>query len=190
MDTTRDKKINFTRNPVPVMAKIFLVGYMGCGKSTYGKKLASVLGLEFVDMDYAIEVEEGRSISEIFEKEGEEKFREREKEFLKKLLKRDNLVVSSGGGAPCFFNNMQLMNENGISVYFKMSVDSLVNRLINAKQKRPLIQNMNESDLHDFIKESLTKREPFYNLAHFKVKAKDLKVDELAEFLKKEIHSR
>ena len=163
---------------------------MGSGKSTAGKKLAGKLNMDFIDMDDAIEAEQGSSIAEIFEKDGEEKFRETEKTLLEKLLEKDNLVVSAGGGTPCFFDNMERINASGVSVYFKMSVDSLVNRLKNAKTKRPLIQDMSETDLHHFINVNLEKREPFYNLAHSKVKAKNLNVDELAEFLKKEIHLR
>ena len=167
--------------------KIFLIGYMGSGKSTAGKKLAAKLGMDFIDTDDCIEKEQGRGISEVFEKEGEEKFREQERDYLQKLMEKDNMLIATGGGTPCFFNNMDVMNANGISVYFKMSVDSLANRLMNAKKKRPLIQDMNEAELHDFINTNLENREPFYNKAHFKVKAKDLDVDGLADFLKTEI---
>lgn len=167
--------------------KIFLIGYMGSGKSTAGKKLASKLGLTFLDLDEYIETEYGKTISEIFDTEGEEKFRELEHLYLKKVLTFDNIVLSLGGGTPCFYNHMELLNNSGLTVYLKMSVDALASRLLNAKKKRPLIENMNESELKDFIEANLVKREPFYLQAHYKVKAKNLDIDELTEFLKKEV---
>ena len=167
--------------------KIFLIGYMGSGKSTAGKKLASKLGLTFLDLDDYIESEYGKTIPEIFEKEGEEKFRELEHLYLKKVLSFDNIVISLGGGTPCFYNHMELLNNSGLTVYLKMSVDALATRLVNAKKKRPLIQDMSEFDLKNFISTNLSKREPFYLQSHYKVKAKNLDIDELAEFLKKEV---
>jgi shikimate kinase len=167
--------------------KIFLIGYMGSGKSTAGKKLAAKLGLSFLDLDEYIEKEYDKTITEIFDTEGEERFRELEHLYLKKVMTLDNLVISLGGGTPCFYNHMELINNNGISIYLKMSVDALANRLANAKKKRPLIQDMSEFDLKNFISANLTKREPFYLQAHYKVKAKNLNVDELADFLKKEV---
>lgn len=170
--------------------KIFLLGYMGSGKSTAGKKLASKLGMDFLDLDEHIEKEYGKTIPEIFDSEGEEKFRELEHLYLQKAILLDNIVISLGGGTPCYYNNIEIINNNGLSVYFKMSVETLANRLVNAKKKRPLIQDMTEVDLKHFIETNLSKREYFYAQAHYKVKAKDLNVDELAEFLKREVGIR
>jgi shikimate kinase len=167
--------------------KLFLIGYMGSGKSTAGKKLASRFGMEYLDLDDYIEAEYGKSITQIFDEEGEERFRELEHSYLQRVINRDNLVISLGGGTPCFYNNIDLINNSGISVYLKMSVDALANRLVNAKKKRPLIQDMSEFDLKNFISTNLARREPFYLKAHYKVKAKDLDIDELADFLKKEV---
>lgn len=167
--------------------KIFLIGYMGSGKSTAGKALSEKLDFEFSDLDAHIEKEQGRSIEEIFEKEGEEYFRELESKALNFFLEKDNMVISVGGGAPCFYNNMELMNRNGVTVYLKLSVDSLVHRLVNATKKRPLIRDMSEFDLRDFITANLEKREPYYLHAQYKVKGKNLNVDELADFIKKEV---
>jgi shikimate kinase len=119
------------------MAKIFITGYMGSGKSTAGKKLASELGYEFIDLDHFIETEYKQTIPEIFASKGEKEFRSMENNTLKKVLeKKKDAVVACGGGTPCYFNNMELMNNNGITIYLKMSVDALVSRLLQAKEKR------------------------------------------------------
>jgi shikimate kinase len=169
------------------MAKIFLTGYMGSGKSTAGKKLASKLGYDFVDLDSFIEKEYKMTIPEIFAQKGEKEFRGIEHNCLKKLLSRDDLVIACGGGTPCYYNNMELMNNNGITIYLKMSADSLVNRLMNAKDKRPLVANKNEKELREFVTRQLEKREDTYHLAQFTVKGKDLDVDEFADFVKQQM---
>ena len=174
--------INFQSN---LLMKIFLIGYMGSGKSTAGKKLASKLGMDFNDLDEHIESETGETIEQIFDLKGEDVFREMEHNALKSFLEKDNLILSAGGGTPCFFGNMELMNQNGVTIYLKMSADSLASRLVNAKKKRPLIRDMSEFDLKKFITANLEKREPFYLQSHYKVKGKNLDVDELADFIKK-----
>lgn len=166
--------------------KIFLLGYMGSGKSTAGKKLASRLGMNFLDLDEYIETEYGKTIPEIFGQDGEDRFRELEHLYLQKVIMGDNLVISLGGGTPCHYNNMELINNNGVSIYFKMSADALAHRLVNAKKKRPLIDGMSEEQLKSYIHNNLDKREIFYLQAHYKVKAKDLDIDELADFIRKE----
>lgn len=165
---------------------IFLIGYMGCGKSTAGKKLASKLKAGFADLDDYIEEQYGRSVDEIFETEGENRFRELEYNGLKHFLEKDKLVLAVGGGTPCFYDNMELMKRYGITVYLKMSAEALASRLLSAKKVRPLIKNKSEAELKTYINAHLEKREPFYLQAQYKVKAKDLDVDELAEFLQKE----
>jgi len=171
------------------MTKIFLVGYMGSGKSTAGKKLASKLNFDFVDMDKFIEAEYDMSIEEIFSKKGQSEFRAMEHNALKKLLTvSKNTVISCGGGTPCYYNNMELMNNNGITIYLKMSADSLANRLINAKDHRPLIDGKTHDELKKYITEHLEKREDFYHKAQFTVKGKDLNVDELASYVAKEVN--
>lgn len=164
--------------------KIFILGYMGCGKSSTGKKLASKLGYDFIDLDDLIEEQYNKSIPEIFDQEGENKFRELEHNYLKGLLNKDNVIISLGGGTPCFYNNMELVNNNGISIYLKMSAEMLASRLKDSKKARPLLKEKTEEDLKDFITASLEKREPFYLEALYKVKAKDLDIDELATFVK------
>lgn len=166
---------------------IFLIGYMGSGKSTVGYELAKLINYDFTDMDTLIEQQNNCSIVEIFENKGEEKFREIEHNTLKGLLTKNNIVISTGGGTPCFFNNLELMQNAGVTIYIKMSVDKLAERLSNARQKRPLIKDMSETDLHSFIQSNLEKREPYYLQAQYKVKAGNLNVNELATFIKKEI---
>ncbi len=170
------------------MAKIFLNGYMGSGKSSAGETLASQLGYEFIDLDKFIEKEYKMSIPEIFSTKGEKEFRAMEHNSLKKVIDKDeNLVVACGGGTPCYYGNMELMNNHGTTVYLKMSADSLVNRLMNAKEKRPLISNKNESELREFVNRQLEKREDTYHQAQYTVKGKDLNVKELASFVKEQI---
>jgi len=163
--------------------KIFLTGYMGSGKSTAGKKLATKLNFEFIDLDKFIESECGQTISEIFDTKGENEFRALEHNALKKLITRDNVVIACGGGTPCYYGNMELMNNNGITIYLKMSADTLASRLVNAKGKRPLLENKTEAELKEYITEHLEKREDIYHQAQYIVKGKNLNVDELVEFV-------
>ncbi len=169
------------------MSKIFLVGYMGSGKSSVGKKLAAKIGYDFVDLDKLIEKEYQLTIPEIFSTKGEKEFRAMEHNTLKKILEMSNQVVACGGGTPCYYNNMELMNSNGTTVYLKMSADALVSRLRNAKVKRPLIENKTEKELHEFVNRQLEKREDDYHKAQYIVKGKDLNVDELASFVKEQV---
>lgn len=165
------------------MAKIFLIGYMGSGKSTAGKKLATKLGFEFIDLDKFIESECGQTIEEIFKEKGENEFRALENNALKKLVTKDNVVIACGGGTPCYYGNMELMNNNGITIYLKMSAETLASRLSEAKDKRPLIENKSESELKSFITEHLEKREDIYHQAQYTVKGKNLNIEELVEFV-------
>jgi shikimate kinase len=165
------------------MTKIFLIGYMGSGKSTVGKKLAAELGYSFIDLDHFLENEYQQTIPEIFASKGEAEFRSMEHNTLKKVLEKSNVVISAGGGTPCYFNNMELMNNNGITIYLKMSVDGLVNRLVHAKEKRPLIENKTEPELRAFITRQLEKREDFYNQAQYTIKGKSLDMEELVSFV-------
>ena len=164
---------------------IFLIGYMGSGKTTLAKKLASKLEVPFIDTDDEIVKEIGMSITEYFQLHGEEKFRELER---KQLLKtaQQNAIVSTGGGSPCFFDNMQWMNENGISVYLQMSPKSLFDRLSQSKpNKRPILIGKTEEELFNFITEKLTEREPFYQQAHLIIDHINTPIDDLIILLKK-----
>jgi len=149
---------------------------MGSCKTTVGKKLAAKFGYEFIDLDHFIESEYKLTIPEIFATKGENEFRAMENNALKKVIEKDNVVVACGGGTPCYYNNMELMNNNGITVYIKMSADALVNRLANAKEKRPLIANKTEDELRKFVARQLEKRENFYHKAQLTVKRKDFNI--------------
>jgi len=144
---------------------LYLVGYMGAGKTTIGKLLAEKLNRPFTDVDVYIENRYYQSVAGIFEKKEEAGFRELERSALLEISEFENAIVSTGGGLPCFFDNMDLMNETGITIYLKTSVTDLLNRLHSNKQNRPLIKGKSMEELRNFIESSLKKREPFYNQA-------------------------
>lgn len=141
---------------------IILIGFMGSGKSTVGKLLAKKLGHVFVDMDQVIEKQEGRSITDIFQTEGEQHFRKLERELLSSFTANQGLVISTGGGVPCFENNMNLINALGKSIYLQLSPKKLAERLKNEKNSRPLIKSMNDDELLLFIEKKLAERELYY----------------------------
>jgi len=145
--------------------RIYLVGYMGCGKSTIGRKVAELLGISFVDLDKYIEERYFKSVPAIFAEEGEQAFREKERSSLLEVSQFENIVIGTGGGAPCFFDNMEVMNNNGITVYIAPDSDVLAARLIKSKTERPLITGKSPEELTTFINEALLKRAPFYEKA-------------------------
>ncbi len=156
---------------------------MGAGKSTLGKKLAAKLNFRFVDLDKFIEEETGKTIDKWFEKKGEEKFREIEKKCLHKTKSFINTVVATGGGTPCFSDNMQWINSNGTSVYLQLSAGSIFHRIASSKEKRPLIKDLRDVDLIDFISRQLAVRETYYRQCHFTVKGEDLKIEALVKLV-------
>lgn len=145
---------------------IVLVGFMGCGKSTLGKKLAKEFEMTFVDMDAEIEKDQGMRIADIFKVKGEPYFRQLETNLLKTFKAQSNLIISTGGGAPCFNGNMELINSIGKSIYIQVAVPELVQRLKGDSDNRPLIAKMEDTELANFVKDSLKKRERFYLKAH------------------------
>ncbi|MBN1338425.1 MAG: AAA family ATPase [Bacteroidales bacterium] len=162
---------------------IYLVGFMGSGKTTAGRKLASELNYAFIDLDRMIEETYQISIPGIFSKYDEDAFRIMERSCLHKTFKDNNAVVATGGGTPCFFDNMEKINSTGISVYIEMSVEALAARLRNARKKRPLI-GQSEEELEDFIREKLEKRKTFYEKARLRVDGIDINIDSLADKIK------
>lgn len=142
--------------------RIYLVGYMGCGKSTIGRKVAEILGISFVDLDKYIEERYFKTVPAIFAEEGEERFREKERISLLEVSQFENIVVGTGGGAPCFFENMDLMNNNGVTVYIAPDTNVLAARLLKSKTERPLIVGKSPEELISFINNALLKRAPFY----------------------------
>ncbi len=136
---------------------------MGSGKTTIGKSLARKLQYEFIDIDYYIEERKGKNIQEIFAEEGESKFRKFEQKILKEIIKKDNAVISCGGGTPCYNKNMELINKSGLSVYIKYPIGKLKSRLLPNMRKRPLLNNIGSpDDLESFIILKLKERENYY----------------------------
>lgn len=146
---------------------IFLLGFMGSGKTSIGKKLARKLALDFIDLDTYIEEKYSSSITSIFAEKGEEQFRLIEQTCLKELSEKQDCVISLGGGTPCYFDNMQLIKQSGTSIYLKLEVNILVGRLRLKKAKRPLIANKNDEQISQFVHQELTKREAYYKQADF-----------------------
>lgn len=142
-----------------------MIGYMGAGKTTLGKILARSLNLEFIDLDWYIENRFHQSVSQLFATRGEEGFRKIEQNMLHEVAEFEDVVISAGGGTPCFFDNMEYMNQQGVTVYLKATPETLRTHLRMGKQKRPLIAQKNDEELDAFIRESLDKRESYYNQA-------------------------
>ncbi|HEY6142554.1 MAG TPA: shikimate kinase [Flavobacterium sp.] len=153
------------------MRKIILLGYMGCGKSTIANKLSKTTNIPFLDLDKVIEEKTKMSINQIFEQHGEIHFRKLEHEVFVELLNSPaNLIIGLGGGTPCYANNHELLKgDNILSIYLKASIDTLFNRLIVNKDKRPLIANKNEEEMKEFIAKHLFDRSFYYNHAQHKV---------------------
>ena len=145
--------------------RIFLVGFMGSGKSHTGKRLARLLKYDFLDLDKQIESDQNLTISEIFTRLGEDEFRKIERNSLYSTNNRNKLVISCGGGVPCFFDNMDWMNKNGITIFLDAPVPLLVQRLLPGIQKRPLLSGKTEEELEGFIHEKLIERMAFYQKA-------------------------
>jgi len=162
---------------------IFLVGFMGSGKSTVGRRLAGRLGYSFIDMDQRLEAEHGMTINEIFEKLGEKAFREMENLLLEEIVSLKDTVISTGGGLPCTGNNMDLINDKGVSIYLRMEPEALLNRLSRGKRRRPLIRHLSREELETFIREKLREREPVYLRAHHIVSGLNFNMDHLVEIL-------
>ena len=147
------------------MIRIFLIGYMGAGKTTLGKAFARVMGLSFVDLDWYIEERFHKTVSQIFSERGEDGFRDLEKRMLHEAADFEDVVISVGGGTPCFFDNMDYMNQAGETVFLDVDVKVLFRRLKVAKQQRPLLADKTDEELTAFITEALQKRLPHYTKA-------------------------
>ena len=152
--------------------KIFLVGFMGSGKSTLGEKLSELMNISFIDLDSKIEENEEKPVSQIFKEKGEEYFRKIEAETLRKTARIRKAVIATGGGTPCFYDNMKWMNENGVTVYLKAEPGALYHRLLKERETRPLLAHLGDVALFDYIMSSLAYREPYYAQATIKLPLK------------------
>lgn len=147
------------------MTRIILIGYMGAGKTTIGKALSKELGIIFYDLDWYIESRMRKTVAQIFAEKGEEGFRKIEHNMLHEVAEFENVIISCGGGTPCFFDNMDYMNGQGETVYLQASPDVLYNHLKMGKTERPLLKNKTPEEMQVFIAEQLEKREPYYSKA-------------------------
>lgn len=167
--------------------RVFLIGFMASGKSSIGKKLAKKIELPFVDLDDYIEEKYNSTIRSIIANKGMDRFREIEKELLETLIgKYENIVISTGGGTPYYFDNMELMNNSGKTVYLEVDIPTLVDRLMYAKKDRPLIWGKSREDLTVYANDLFSKREKYYLEAKHKVSGKDFEMQALINLLKVE----
>ncbi|MBR3480286.1 MAG: shikimate kinase [Prevotella sp.] len=149
------------------MTRIILIGYMGAGKTTIGRALAKELDVPFYDLDWYIESRRHKTVAQIFAEEGEEAFRRIEHNMLHEVAEFEDVVISCGGGTPCFFDNMEYMNAQGQVVYLKAEPQVLIDHLRMGRTERPLLKGKNPEELEEFIKEQVRARESYYNQARY-----------------------
>lgn len=164
------------------MKPLFLVGYMGCGKSTIGRKLARRLGVPYVDTDARIEASEGASVYDIFLYEGEAYFRERERMMLEQIIAEGAVVVSTGGGLPAWQDNMARMNAVGTTIFLRRSAENIASRLSPyGRQKRPRLRGLNDEELVAFMRQDMMARAPYYEAAKLLIECDTLTDDEILD---------
>jgi shikimate kinase len=159
--------------------RIYLIGYMASGKTQMGQELSALTGYQFIDTDEIFEERYKISILDFFEKYNEDSFRKIEKDLLLETMKDEDVIIATGGGTPCFFDNMDLIKRNGISIYLKMDLISLVGRLAVVRKKRPLLKNKTPLELESYIRTQLAERELFYCQADFTVDAVNVTVKDI-----------
>ena len=161
------------------MDRIYIVGYMGAGKTTAARRLAQRMGWEVVDTDALFEEKYKISVNDFFNKYDEPLYRKLESEVLKATESLDHVVVSTGGGTACFFDNMDWMNQHGLTVFLRISPQAAVDRVIHSRHKRPLVEGKSEEELTEFVNQHYASRLPFYEQANIIVKSEDLDLDAL-----------
>lgn len=149
------------------MKRIIIIGYMGAGKTTVGKALAGQLNRQFYDLDWYIESRMRKTVKQLFDEQGEAGFRQIEYNMLHEVAEFDNVILSCGGGTPCFFDNMDYLNQQGETVYLKATPEVLYEHLKMGKTVRPLLLNKTPEEVQVFIKQQLAEREPFYLKAKY-----------------------
>lgn len=147
---------------------------MGAGKTTFGMRFARDLGLQFIDTDLYIENRFHTTINNIFAERGEEAFRRMERNILEEVASFEDVVIATGGGMPCFGDNMQFMKDSGTCIYLKVDNATLASRLFEGKSKRPLLKDKNEKEIEEYIAATVARRAPFYEQADFSVDASRL----------------
>jgi shikimate kinase len=167
---------------------LYIIGFMGSGKSTAGKKLASLLGWSFIDLDKSIEDQTGKTIPEIFSLHGEDHFRNVESEVLRSLKSQINTVISTGGGTPCHGDNMDFMLKTGLTLYLKLTPGQLKSRLSESKGERPLIKDLTDEGLLRFIEDKLASREKWYNSAEITMEGINLDISLLLSIVKAKLY--
>lgn len=163
---------------------VYIIGFMGSGKTTAGEKLASLLRWTFIDLDREIEKKEGKTIPKIFSQYGEDHFRAVETEVLRSLSSGKNILISTGGGTPCHDDNMDFMVSTGVTVYLKMTPSQLTGRLLKEKDDRPLLKNIPDDKLAGFVDDKLKQREKWYNRSEIIINGMDLDINDLYETVK------
>ena len=148
------------------MTRILLIGFMAAGKTTLGKALARDLGLQFIDLDHYIENRYHSTVSQLFADRGEEGFRQIERNMLHEVTEFEDVIIATGGGTPCFYDNMEYMNSKGITVFLQASVDVIYTRLTIARVQRPLVKGKTADELRQYIADMLEMRAPYYTRAH------------------------
>lgn len=174
--------------------RVILIGYMGAGKTTFGKALAQQMDMTFCDLDWYIEEQNRTTISQIFKNEGETAFREKEREALHKVMQQDNLILAVGGGTPCFYDNIDFMNQHAHTIYLSATPETLKAHIRMGGSKRPLVDGKTDEELTEFITTSLKKRESYYQKAADTITIPTItrqeEIDECVEVLKKIIINR
>ena len=165
------------------MNRIYLVGYMGAGKTTAARRIAQRLGWEVADTDALFEEKYRISVNDFFNKYDEALYRKLESQVLKSTESLENVVVSTGGGTACFFDNMEWMNQHGLTVFMRISPKAAVDRVVHSRHKRPLVEGKSEEELVEFVNRNYAERLPFYEQAAITVKSEDLDLDDLVKQL-------
>ena len=168
------------------MNRIYIVGYMGAGKTTAAKRIANRLGWDVADTDAMFEEKYRISVHDFFDKYDEPLFRKLESQVLKSTENMEHTVVSTGGGLACFFDNMEWMNAHGLTVFMRISPEAAADRILHSKRKRPLTENKTEAELADYIRQHYAERLPYYEQARVTVKAEDLDLENLIKTIENE----
>lgn len=164
--------------------RVYLIGYMGSGKSRTGGEAAAKMDWHFTDMDDLFEEKYRISVLDFFEKYDENSFRNIERKLLHETILQDNMIIATGGGTPCFFDNMDFINKNGSSIYLKPDIALLINRLRIVRKKRPLLKDVKLENLPEFIHQQIAERELYYSKAHFTIEGSAISAEKIVSLIK------